>query len=47
LAADYATAWSLAGRAEEQDAILAALLQVQTTTTDAQAARLEASRAHH
>ncbi len=44
IAAGYAQAWSLADRAEEQDAIIAALRHLKTNATDAQAAKLEASR---
>jgi len=45
ITAGYGTAWSLASRAEEQDAILAALRHMNTNAADAQAAKLQATRA--
>ena len=42
--AGYATAWSLATRDEERDAIIAALRHFNTNAADAQAAQLEAAR---
>jgi type 1 glutamine amidotransferase/HEAT repeat protein len=44
IAAGYATAWSLADRVQERDAIIAALRHLNTNATDAQIARLQASR---
>lgn len=43
--AGYATAWSLATRPEERDAIIAALKHLNTNAADAQIAQLEAPRA--